>query len=100
MSGDPFKATPAVEPEAQKAGPGRPRNVRRARNDGTDAADKAGKKGKDGKDSKRPIVCSCGRVFANGQALGGHRGKCKVPRERMRQNRDTADGAAAKPKVP
>lgn len=27
-------------------------------------------------------TCSCGRVFANGQALGGHRGKCKVPRER------------------
>eukprot|EP00039_Didymoeca_costata_P020493 m.341430 g.341430 ORF g.341430 m.341430 type:complete len:1703 (+) comp20106_c0_seq1:375-5483(+) len=48
-------------------------------------------KSSSGKDSsKRAIVCSCGRVFANGQALGGHRGKCKVPRERMRQSR--ADG--------
>ena len=26
----------------------------------------------------RAIMCTCGRVFANGQALGGHRGKCKA----------------------
>ena len=61
-------------------------------------ASKAAKKAKDkkgsgsGDDSKRPIQCSCGRIFSNGQALGGHRGKCKVPRERMRQARDGIDG--------
>lgn len=33
---------------------------------------------------KRAIMCTCGRVFSNGQALGGHRGKCKVPRERAK----------------
>lgn len=50
---------------------------------------------------KRPIVCSCGRVFANGQALGGHRGKCKVPRERMRQARDgTPEASGGKPDKP
>ena len=27
--------------------------------------------------------CACGRIFPNGQALGGHRNKCKVPRARM-----------------
>lgn len=27
--------------------------------------------------------CACGRTFPNGQALGGHRNKCKVPRARM-----------------
>lgn len=35
-----------------------------------------------GKVGSAATTCSCGRVFANGQALGGHRGKCKVPRER------------------
>jgi hypothetical protein len=30
------------------------------------------------------IMCTCGRVFANGRALGGHRGKCKVPRIRLK----------------
>eukprot|EP00045_Choanoeca_perplexa_P011858 m.127125 g.127125 ORF g.127125 m.127125 type:complete len:814 (-) comp15793_c0_seq1:86-2527(-) len=33
---------------------------------------------------KRGIRCTCGRIFSSGQALGGHRGKCKVPRERQR----------------
>jgi hypothetical protein len=27
---------------------------------------------------KRGIKCTCGRIFSSGQALGGHRGKCKV----------------------
>lgn len=30
------------------------------------------------------ITCSCGRRFANGRALGGHRGKCKEPRKRAK----------------
>eukprot|EP00049_Salpingoeca_infusionum_P019219 m.360861 g.360861 ORF g.360861 m.360861 type:complete len:755 (-) comp19212_c0_seq1:506-2770(-) len=30
------------------------------------------------------IRCTCGRIFKSGQALGGHRGKCKVPRVRQR----------------
>lgn len=27
--------------------------------------------------------CTCGRTFDNGRALGGHRGRCSVPRMRM-----------------
>jgi hypothetical protein len=27
------------------------------------------------------IICTCGRAFSSPQALGGHRGKCTVPRE-------------------
>lgn len=40
------------------------------------------------------IVCSCGRVFPNGRALGGHRGKCKVPRVRLKGQKalHTKDG--------
>ncbi len=37
-----------------------------------------------GSKGARSLMCTCGRVFSSGQALGGHRGKCKVPRERMR----------------
>lgn len=36
------------------------------------------------KDGVKMIMCTCGRLFKSGQALGGHRGKCKVPRERQR----------------
>eukprot|EP00051_Salpingoeca_urceolata_P020122 m.299594 g.299594 ORF g.299594 m.299594 type:complete len:313 (-) comp19548_c3_seq8:106-1044(-) len=35
-------------------------------------------------DKRKGIQCTCGRWFANGQALGGHRGKCKVPRVRQK----------------
>ena len=35
-------------------------------------------------DVYNPLVCSCGRLFKSGQALGGHRGKCKIPRQRLR----------------
>ena len=38
------------------------------------------------------IVCSCGRLFANGQALGGHRGKCKIPRDRKKTNERALSG--------
>lgn len=43
---------------------------------------------------KKGIRCTCGRVFSSGQALGGHRGKCKVPRERQR-DRDARARAEA-----
>lgn len=43
---------------------------------------------------KKGIRCTCGRIFSSGQALGGHRGKCKVPRERQR-DRDARARAEA-----
>lgn len=45
-------------------------------------------------DGKGGIICSCGRIFANGQALGGHRGKCKVPRERAKAMRERENSTA------
>ena len=36
------------------------------------------------KDARGGITCVCGKWFPNGRALGGHRGKCKMPRERIR----------------
>lgn len=50
---------------------------------------------------KGQIRCPCGRVFSSGQALGGHRGKCKLPREKLRnthhepRDRPAVSGAAA-----
>lgn len=53
---------------------------------------------------KKGIRCSCGRIFSSGQALGGHRGKCKVPRERQRdreaRGRATAAGVPYEPPSP
>ncbi|EGD76068.1 hypothetical protein, variant [Salpingoeca rosetta] len=36
------------------------------------------------------IVCPCGEVFENGQAVGGHKGACKTPRLRDRDERTVA----------
>lgn len=47
---------------------------------------------------KKGIRCTCGRIFSSGQALGGHRGKCKVPRERQRDRE--ARGRASTAGVP
>eukprot|EP00056_Hartaetosiga_gracilis_P011671 m.177571 g.177571 ORF g.177571 m.177571 type:complete len:1069 (+) comp13550_c0_seq2:181-3387(+) len=37
---------------------------------------------------KKRHVCACGRLWANGQQLGGHRGKCQAYRPTNREFRD------------
>mmetsp|Transcript_31503 Transcript_31503/g.94640 ORF Transcript_31503/g.94640 Transcript_31503/m.94640 type:complete len:1713 (-) Transcript_31503:384-5522(-) len=67
---------------AEGAAPATPRPRKRKRN--TKPETNLTKAEMEAKYGKRAIMCTCGRVFANGQALGGHRGKCKVPRERAK----------------
>ena len=38
-------------------------------------------------DGEQGIICPCGRRFASAQALGGHRGKCKLPRDIVKGGR-------------
>ena len=51
------------------------------------------------KDAGAGITCVCGKWFANGRALGGHRDKCKAPREHIRDGdrdrRHKDEGGAA-----
>jgi hypothetical protein len=86
-----FNAGTATEDSNSEAEHSGPDPIRRPRASKAKKVKSGSDKDKDD-ESKRPIMCSCGRVFSNGQALGGHRGKCKVPRERMRQSREGGTG--------